>query len=1044
MEAFRNEEIAGLLGDFYQAHANENREVMEQSLMKMQNLLYTGEADSTPFKDYFNSVFGGRTPYNTSLSVSDYPKESIIRELLQNTFGCYYSDPDIKVLFNFEQDGEVRLTYNEDGFTLEQILYYLSIGRSDGDKSREGRFGVGSKSVFMNVEWLKLRSNNFNFRIVNDAGILKIRELNLTAPVFKGTEIVFKVSEEEQAKIKENLVNLTIHKGEYINLVEFCFAFIRKKQLGRFGEAENPNRTFNVAVMDMGKPLAVYKVIRYQKTPDDDPTVRFLQNGKSVIEFIWHENEGFVYLIPFAVSSAKRDTLVKVLLDKYNYFSTYELTGLIKSTGEDFIKEKLSAFFISVPNSYITTHRTGIRHECEEEVSEAINRDLKYMIEKYSRYFVIELLPRTNSDKYYMRPKHYVFEFFSNYLSTSVMVGDLRSVFHNSISLLLPGKSEAMPYSEVKELGFFSLTDHVSKQEHENGSAFTEYIEDELVKMRKDVSDMPENIIMASYKWVDEDSDEEGREFCYNFNFDGNTYVLDSERNPAIKDFDLSFGFRSIVSLKLGKYVINDAVADEDALIGALGLFDTMYGQDYKIGMRYFQFNVHYRDITHNFDVARMTVHNLKRAYDCIVAHKNSFENHQIYNEVINMLINSFTQGKDTMTFLREMKSQGSDITLQLDINKKFRFAAYGKQFMIPSSITNADLLEIIGDVYALINCGMFNGRVFDFPFMKSGYSFEKASLMSLLRESNLTDEKVSATMPNLYICDLKIPRIALLGEKDKIIRIIDINDPISDEERQSITKYVILRDDCTKPEFAKYVEYLLVGENNNVLSQFYSSTEEPNQVLLDQIPYYYKPLPSITAEELQYLRTRYKSLRSLSNLRVYRNYFAKDINGTMFGYGGTCSCCGFESSIINNYVIKSFEVGLFKDDREEKFKFSLYMCANDSYAASGWIIEDISIGGMSPFVWLDEIASCEVIPPEFLLCSIKYRCQLTYDIIGSEGREKGAIVTMESVSDGEQKTMDIILSPLMMAKWIEDNLSDEYDTAESANSESNVTTAQF
>ncbi|EKC81479.1 hypothetical protein LEA_00299, partial [human gut metagenome] len=83
-------------------------------------------------------------------------------------------------------------------------------------------------------------------------------------------------------------------------------------------------------------------------------------------------------------------------------------------------------------------------------------------------------------------------------------------------------------------------------------------------------------------------------------------------------------------------------------------------------------------------------------------------------------------------------------------------------------------------------------------------------------------------------------------------------------------------------------------------------------------------------------------------------------------------------------------------------------------------------------------------IPPEFLLCSIKYRCQLTYDIIGSEGREKGEIVTMESVSDGEQKTMDIILSPLMMAKWIEDNLSDEYDTAESANSESNETTAQF
>ena len=173
-----------------------------------------------------------------------------------------------------------------------------------------------------------------------------------------------------------------------------------------------------------------------------------------------------------------------------------------------------------------------------------------------------------------MRPKHYVFEFFSNYLTTSVMVGDLQSTFHNSISLLLPGKTEAMSYSKVKELGFFSMTDHVSKQEHESGSAFTEYIEDELAKMRKDVADMPENIIVASYKWIDEETEEEGREFCYNFNFDGNTYVLDSEKNPAIKDFGLSFGFRSIVSLKLGKYVINDAVTDEEALIGALGLFD--------------------------------------------------------------------------------------------------------------------------------------------------------------------------------------------------------------------------------------------------------------------------------------------------------------------------------------------------------------------------------------------------------------------------------------------------------------------------------------
>ena len=80
----------------------------------------------------------------------------------------------------------------------------------------------------------------------------------------------------------------------------------------------------------------------------------------------------------------------------------------------------------------------------------------------------------------------------------------------------------------------------------------------------------------------------------------------------------------------------------------------------------------------------------------------------------------------------------------------------------------------------------------------------------------------------------------------------------------------------------------------------------------------------------------------------------------------------------------------------------------------------------MVPFVWLNEITSCDVIPPEFLLCTIKYRSQLTYDIIGSEHTQGSG--AMESVSDGEQKVMDIVLSPLMVAKWIEDNLSGEYE----------------
>ena len=77
------------------------------------------------------------------------------------------------------------------------------------------------------------------------------------------------------------------------------------------------------------------------------------------------------------------------------------------------------------------------------------------------------------------------------------------------------------------------------------------------------------------------------------------------------------------------------------------------------------------------------------------------FENHQIFNQVITLMVNSFTNGKDTIQFLQEIKSQGGEVTLALDINKRYRFSVYGKQFMIPPNITNAELLDIVGDVYA-------------------------------------------------------------------------------------------------------------------------------------------------------------------------------------------------------------------------------------------------------------------------------------------------------------------------------------------------------
>ena len=123
---------------------------------------------------------------------------------------------------------------------------------------------------------------------------------------------------------------------------------------------------------------------------------------------------------------------------------------------------------------------------------------------------------------------------------------------------------------------------------------------------------------------------------------------------------------------------------------------------------------------------------------------------------------------------------------------------------------------------------------------------------------------------------------------------------------------------------------------------------------------------------------------------------------------------------MINSFILKDFSIGLLNEEgKEQKFRFSLYLCANDSYAAGGWIIDDVSIGGMSPFLWLEEVSQIDYIPPEFLYCRIKYRPQVTYDICeAGSGEETGS----GAVYDGAQEVLDFVLSPMMAAKWFEEN----------------------
>lgn len=1008
--------IVQLIGDFYQAHLNADEEAKTAYLVKIEELVSKNFIDSKAVINYYNDVFSGRTGFNARMNISDYPKESIIRELFQNALGCRYVDGDIKIVVDFGENNLVTISYNEAGFSMEDILYYLSFGMNNGDQSREGRFGIGAKSVFLNVEALSIRSNSFSFKIVNSGGNLRVESLSLNSPVFEGTKITLQLDGSEYERIRENFVTLTEKKGDYLNMVELCFAFNRKHLMtDALSLDDSAAKSVSLAVVQQGKMTDLYRIILHKKDENDVAKIRFYHNNKSLVDFLHYEKEGFVYLIPFAVANAKREKIIKLLLSKYNYFSTYELTGYIGANNDKFVDEKLSAFFVSVPNGYITYCRTGIRYDKEEAVSLALERDIPAILKEYKKYFVLDLKPVPDTDCYFMTPRSYAFEFFNSFMKTSRYAEKIKDTFVSGISVQFPGEDVPCTYDDIKEHGFKSVTFNVPEARKNDGSADAEYIDVRLDNMRKNLSEFVNKSMYAGYEWESEDGGRSGRAYCYEFIRGDKTYKISSEKSGKLTDYDIYKGFPSVIGYYLPQYLNNDSVEDEVALENILTLYDESSGEDYKLSMKYYRLHYDRDDENYSFEISKIKVGNIKNVMETLAKRERRFTSVQNYHEVTAMMVNSFTQGKDVMSFMREIKSQGGEINLVLDFNKKYRFSVYGKQFMIPGSVTDADLLEIMGDATKLVESGILKGRVFSFPYEKSVYTFDEKEIAGLLRDCS-PEQQTAAILKEIYVCNLKYDGVILLDANGKPAAIKRYNQAFTEEERAAASRYVILRDDLNKTEFASMVEYAIAGEDKGILNRFFSHTKDPCRIIPDQMPMKDKRAPVFEREEFQFALDLYSSIKDHTDLPNYKMYFAKDINNRLYGYGTYCSKCGEGAYNVNAHDMVDFSIDTMTDGIEKRFNFSMYLCRNDIADSDCWFVRDLSIGGMSPFMWLKEISVATKIAPEFFICTLKYIPHLIYNVTADDYGRNTEVV------NAKEETLEFRLTPLMAAKWVIDN----------------------
>jgi hypothetical protein len=954
------------------------------------------------------------------MGIKEYPVESVIRELLQNAFDCDYEQEDIKIGINFKDNHTISISYNEVGFILEHFMFYLSFGRNTKNaKSSEGRFGVGAKSVFMNVEWLTMRSNNFSFSITNNDGALRITDINLRRPIFKGTEIVIKVNAEQHRRIKDNFVSLTSRKGDYINLMELCFAFNRKKILhNKLSQEFSEKRTFNIAVMHNGKLIDFYKIFNHFNKAVEVNVVRFTQGGKSVVDFICHEEEGFVCLIPFAVAMSKRTDLVSLLSDRYNYFSTYELTGLMQDENSIFATEKLSAFFISVPNQLITSFRTGIRPDKEGEVIARVEESLSKIIAEYARFFVLELVPNPDGGGlHHLRPESYAFEFIKNFILTCNIAQGHKKDFLRAISVRYSREEAPQHYTELQKNAFYSRSAGVLKEEHLGGSAYDELILEKLDRMNENLSNVDGRILYAGYEWAGELAGDAGQVYAYEFHRDGQVITISSENNPSGTDYDLHDGFMRMTSRIMENALGSEKITDDEKFIALITLLDEVYGEDYKIALRDGKIVVIEADEEFPADASGMKITSIATVMSRLHKHRNSFLTYLDYNETVKFMLHRFGGDKSIVDFLRAVKEQGGEITLRRGEDNNYCFVLYETEYAIPDDMPASELFEIMEDIGILIKYGVLAGRNFGFEYGESPYSFEPQKIAGILATASLPGEMVTELLAGIFVSDLKSDKIALLGDSDAIIDVIDYTNniitPDAVQKCKKAQKFIVMRNDKSKEEFADLIELIITGELKELMRRRYLGAKAAKIVIPDQLPFYMKPLPAISKNEFRFLRETVKNIND--NNYNKRNFYAKDINAKLFGYGGYCSLCRYETDGINGFAVSDFEAALMHGGHEKHFNFALYLCANDAMICDSWVINDLTVDGKSPFVWLDEIAKADVITPELLAGKLTYREQYTHDIAKTD--EEGFTPFMSA-----PKTANIVLSPLMAANWVELN----------------------
>lgn len=969
-----------------------------------EELLQDKIAAAGAIKEHYNE-----TVYNTTLGgngAPHYPKKSILREIFQNIIDCTYPDDSISIDIKCNDvDRTITFKYNELGFKISDIISFFSLGHTTKDETSTGAFGVGIKGAISNSEELVICSTHCNkcqaLSMHTELTICPIKQCGMDTLFIKNfglsavednsspeTFLTVRLKQELYLALKANLVDIasmekSCVKGEYITPFDLLFATLKSKK--------------NITITVIDEPGNTNEIM-YNITQDEN-SLTFKQ-GDEGVEFSAYTgaSSGFSYLIPSIRYGADLPRFVTEF--NYNYFSTYELTG----------DENRSKVYINLPaldiecldypdlRSYITFDRKAINSSKYEKARSCIKNDFSSMIERFGKenkfYFNLDGLCT------------YSLKYFANFLFVNKPYIDLCSLLLKYIGIYIKAKEpELSCFTPLSEIKFFQC-----------------------------LSDFKPIDTLTSYCIV--------RKSAPYRVFDGILNLSDTTLAPvkfqlnesAHQWFTAVFAGLSIQSHAMLKVWVTEksGVFDEEVLQSILtvisehGLNWEFRATESILKVSFGENQHHEYELKDGFTVTYPLTLFLARNI-CSNACTNLFKRVLALYQAKIFKTNESTNAE--LTDLEKIQCYNSPkhsfaykivdnaLTCELEVYIFATVPGQGvHQFVIDSFDVSKEDYSALYEITQKSNYNLLVNR----DFNSLGMTIESVIDIFDYDQTKIQQYKsdLQCSLSNIYIgqTDYKFGNSALvLFIKNNKVNFIRLADHFDD---QLVPKYdyviILCKNNTCKIDNVSQVLDKLFG-TGNLVSNLYKEITIPNTIILDQFDYRLNPLLPVSKTDfytLQHFLLWQYTRRNTNNYSLVK-LLTVDLSNKFVGYASVCSVCGFSSTIMEAFAVRTFDYYT----PECKYELPLYLCANDHATSSNWMITNVVFDGAESFVdWLKQINDGELsIPTDLLRCKITFDYKMTYKLFN---------VTNESTNGDSptEESINIILTPLMAVKWYTDN----------------------